>query len=197
MQAEAMERRAVQRSARKAAAEFERALLAGFKAPDFAGATVGINQAVLASIGYRDRVRDVRGRFRGSLDAYAARKRAFDEHLNLGGLDYHIWLTEIATRWHRLDSEVRPRLDETGLHWLAMHSYVVFRDNVRKLQDVERPIFVARTEDRVRALENAPATNANVENQAQLRAEAEATVACLSAVTEIVRQAGYIRSIGT
>ncbi|MFJ2304940.1 hypothetical protein [Streptomyces sp. NPDC087787] len=196
MQAEAMERRAVQRSARQAAAEFERALLAGIKAQDLAEAHHAVNHAAVASCEYRDRLGDVRRAGRGSLEAYGARQAAFDEHLNLGRLDYRIWLTDIALRWNRLDTEVRPRLDEMGLRWMAMPSYLVLRNGVQTLETLEGRAFTPRLEEDLEGLVRLPPRLRTVRTR-ELTAEAEATSACLSALADMIRHVNYVRSVAT
>ncbi|MFE4575729.1 hypothetical protein [Streptomyces chartreusis] len=195
MQAEAMERRAVQRSARQAAVQFERALLAGIKPQDLVAARSAVERAAIASHAYRDRLGDRRGSH-GSLEAYRARQAAFGEHLNLSGLDSHIWLAEISLRWNRLDTELRPRLEEMGLQWLTMPSYLVFRNSMQELESLPAQVFEARLEGDLERMERRPHAR-RPGDVYELLPEAKNTSVCLSAISAMLRQMNYVRQIAS
>ncbi|MGW4086973.1 hypothetical protein ACWEGS_28475 [Streptomyces sp. NPDC004822] len=194
MQAEAMERRAVQRSARQAIGQFERALLVGIKPHDLDEARSALERAVNASHTYRDHLLDRRRAHLGSLEAYRARQAAFDEHLNLSGMPYQLWLAEISTRWKRLDTELRPRLEEVGLWWLTMPSYLVFTNAMQKLESLPRQVFEAQLEGTLERLERSPRDRRAGAAHA-LRPEAEGTATCLSAILSMLWEMDAVRHI--
>ncbi|MFF5004698.1 hypothetical protein ACFY3G_17930 [Streptomyces phaeochromogenes] len=130
-QAEALERRAVRRRARLAIDRFRQALLRLFSHDDLErlhetlrqlfGATYQWSEA-LKSLGEDEASR------RALLDAIANRHPLIEACLKLRRpLDIGEWRDELLLRWRQLDDEIRPRVEDAGLHWVPPTTHMTVR----------------------------------------------------------------------
>jgi hypothetical protein len=110
--------------------EFRAAVLQGFEAQDERTAWRAVTQLERASVRYRDQLR-VAG-FLGLDAAYVDRQQLADTHLLLR--DTAVWVGDIELKWARLSSEVRPRLEEVGLHWLPTSIHLAIDETVKELK---------------------------------------------------------------
>ncbi|NML55178.1 hypothetical protein [Streptomyces sp. R302] len=138
LQAEAVAQQAARRRGLNTALEFEQIVLSGFRQLELDDAYADLIRLRTANQQFRQAVHAwpktpspasslaVSETFERRHDAIQA---AFTSRAN----SFVPWLTSVSEVWHRLDMEVRPRLEDAGVQWMARADHVALRSAVRVL----------------------------------------------------------------
>lgn len=193
MQAEAIERRSVQRSARQAAADFEAAVLYGFRTRELVAAAHSLHFVRRASRAYRSALAESTPDARQVVRAFHERQGAFEEHLPLGLFGYaDEWVERISMGLLRLD-DIRPRVADAGINWIGMGIYRALKDAVQKVERLA-PGAVHEQRHAIHRLDSAGATIVPGPEKQLLLGEASSTDQYLEQVEMLLRLARGVRA---
>ncbi|MDW6061303.1 hypothetical protein SAZ11_28940 [Streptomyces sp. FXJ1.4098] len=126
----------------------------------------------------------------------AAMSQLLDSGFRLGSERFEAWLEEISIAWHRLDREIRPRLEELGLRWMEPRAYLVVRKAVVAL---EPPPHFGRRSMVERLLSDLLSTEDGRRDNAfaTLLKQTKEVHTCLTSLFDMVGQSRAFRHVGT
>jgi hypothetical protein len=142
-QAEAANRKAVQKRARMAVQGFRAAVMGGLdacddneamsKISDALGGNRELSRLVPADVNPDQQLTPEESR--SLRETASERQRLMEQVLLHGRTDFTGWIADIVHRWTSLDRDVRPRLEEVGLSWMSPFGYREVRLAIRALEE--------------------------------------------------------------
>lgn len=203
MQADAIERRSLRRSVHQAAADFEAAVMAGFKAQGLDAVKQSLRVLLETSHTYWAVLTGPTPDATQVLEAYRERERAFVQHLSItrhrlllhSMFSASEWTERMSMSWFRLDNDIRPRMADAGLPWLHTRSYLQLKDGIQEVEVLTRHAFDHGQTYTIRHLEEAGASIVPGPEKQELLNEATTTDKYLKHVDDFLRHLRAVRSL--